>query len=547
MDENHSSISSVREERLMDAKELFDSLGLDFNSGYVNDWKILQGVIQSGCLKTVEDLLCYGVDINMKSKPNKRTLLHAATISMQEKVVRLLIKYGADVNAEDVHNRAPLFYAILKQNWQIIELLLTSGAEIKDHHQNPYLLSTAIKMGSLKIMEIMLQRKCFDVNGRDSFGRTPLHWTVLAHRGRLDDVVSIARLLLSRGASANVRCAEGKSAFHVAIEEGCVELVEILLEYGADINSLLGEETPLHVSVTKSNKAVIKMLLQKGAIVNAKTKYEKTALHIAAEHAKYEAVKILLEYGADVNSKTDDGITPLHLADKGHHLEIVKYLIQFGADVNSIKACVSTACCKRRNRNGANINIKCKCNVLPCTNTLVIALSDDQNKIYSETANIIVRHIALLNAEHLFVNSKYLQIIDAGPKMKQHYASCEREIRNMKNEQIGNTNVSFYHILIKDVNQIAKYARNENIAKVFKSRGYFKKFPIYADLLASRFDRGRRRQCLLKSSLDLANSLFRYELPYICKEKIFSYLTNLDLKCIADACPYDTNDKTEPS
>jgi ankyrin repeat protein len=48
---------------------------------------------------------------------------------------------------------------------------------------------------------------------------------------------------------------------------------------------------------------IVKLLLEHGADVNAKTAYE-TALHLAAEKGHLEIVKFLLEHGADVNAKT---------------------------------------------------------------------------------------------------------------------------------------------------------------------------------------------------------------------------------------------------
>jgi ankyrin repeat protein len=62
-------------------------------------------------------------------------------------------------------------------------------------------------------------------------------------------------------------------------------------------------ETALHLAAGEGHLEIVKLLLEHGADVNAKTAYE-TALHLAAGEGHLEIVKLLLEHGADVNAKT---------------------------------------------------------------------------------------------------------------------------------------------------------------------------------------------------------------------------------------------------
>ena len=89
-----------------------------------------------------------------------------------------------------------------------------------------------------------------------------------------------------------------------------------------------------YIAALQNNTESLKNLIEKGADVNAKNKYEQTPLHLAAQYGHIETVKSLIENGADVNSKDKYGWTPLHYAAEEGHKEIVEYLIGKDADVN---------------------------------------------------------------------------------------------------------------------------------------------------------------------------------------------------------------------
>src|SRR6185295_9897242 len=82
----------------------------------------------------------------------------------------------------------------------------------------------------------------------------------------------------------------------------------------------------------KGDTAAVKALLDKGVNVNAKTRYGATALSYACDRANVELVKLLVERGADVNAKdTFYGEVPLGWALGKGNVEIVKLLLDKGA------------------------------------------------------------------------------------------------------------------------------------------------------------------------------------------------------------------------
>lgn len=111
--------------------------------------------------------------------------------------------------------------------------------------------------------------------------------------------------------------------------KGDVQTVQTLLQQGADSNFGF-VKTPLQEAATSGQKAVIPLLLDAGANINARTKYGETALSLAAHGGHLEAVRLLLSKGANANSRSE----ALFSVAMSGRLEIARVLLQAGADVN---------------------------------------------------------------------------------------------------------------------------------------------------------------------------------------------------------------------
>lgn len=85
--------------------------------------------------------------------------------------------------------------------------------------------------------------------------------------------------------------------------------------YAADINSHNKDDmTTLHIAVNEGHLNIAEVVLENNADVDAKTKSERTALHLATMRGRFEFVKLLINKGADVNCQDIEGNSPLHYA-----------------------------------------------------------------------------------------------------------------------------------------------------------------------------------------------------------------------------------------
>lgn len=121
---------------------------------------------------------------------------------------------------------------------------------------------------------------------------------------------------------------------HVAVvKEGKQEIVKLLLERGADIESKdQYGQTPLHWAAIKNDLEVLKVLVKKNANLNAKNEFGNSALHLAVDHKSDHALQILIEEKANINITNDGNETPLHNAAFDGKIDIVKILLANGAN-----------------------------------------------------------------------------------------------------------------------------------------------------------------------------------------------------------------------
>lgn len=169
------------------------------------------------------------------------------------------------------------------------------------------------------------------------YDKTPLGYAVQ------EGNVEIVNLLLEKGADPNTEF-DNHSLLIFAINQEIktdktqkFEITRLLVEKGKadlDISSSEGD-TPLHIAAGYGNLKLIQSFVEHGADINAKDENDRTPLHKAAIGWNLDVVKFLVHHGANLNSKDDNGQTPLHITTKWNEIKTIQYLLKHGADINS--------------------------------------------------------------------------------------------------------------------------------------------------------------------------------------------------------------------
>jgi len=115
-----------------------------------------------------------------------------------------------------------------------------------------------------------------------------------------DGSISRVQSALADGANVNAKRSAGTTALHYASSRGYLEIVQLLVESGADVNVRGGDDndTPLIWAVYNERNAVAKYLVDKGANINARDKSGRSALNYAYERGEMDIHDYLKERGA---------------------------------------------------------------------------------------------------------------------------------------------------------------------------------------------------------------------------------------------------------
>lgn len=188
---------------------------------------------------------------------------------------------------------AALFDAVRNNDLKALKAGLPAGANAKNAKSVPLIMQAAA-FGSIESLRMIVDAGA-DVNAKNSFDATALLWAA-------GDPAK-ARLLVEHGANVNVASKQGR--------------------------------TPLMIAAANPSGAdTVKLLLDKGANLNAKDSFGVTALFDAASSGNTEGARLLIEKGADANGADMASRSPLAMAAGNSNLPLVKLLLSKGADVN---------------------------------------------------------------------------------------------------------------------------------------------------------------------------------------------------------------------
>ena len=120
-----------------------------------------------------------------------------------------------------------------------------------------------------------------------------------------------------------------------AIKAGKIEVIQYLIEKGADVNQASMGLTPLASGIYKNDIRSVKLLLNSGADPNKKS-HDHSPLTFAILNNNKQIINELIIYKANVNGKDSfDGMTELMKACLSKDASIVQLLISSGADLNA--------------------------------------------------------------------------------------------------------------------------------------------------------------------------------------------------------------------
>ncbi|KAJ5636659.1 ankyrin 2-3/unc44 [Penicillium longicatenatum] len=341
----------------------------------------LSWAAQGGQLEFAQYLVKFGAKLDAKCS-EKRTPLSYAAQSGHSMMVQWLLDQGANLrdslHREDRDGLTPLHYAAFEGHEDIMRLLISLGADIDCMEsdcmdlaaQTP--LMEAARGGQYTVVKMLLEMgtKASEGDGR---GMSPLQYAARAGvgeplreseyhipdymceqpgpgwyfdgagyqatqiSGNPVDYLAIVKLLVAHGADPNEVHEDHYGhpqggPLYCASWAGATDIVEFLIEMGADINkmSAIGGRTALHAAVRNGHLDVTEKLLVNGANVNARDGTNHTPLDRAIFAARIaNQGKYIHEYGS--GWRTEHML--LFEANLQKYQQVVDLLIAHGGEV----------------------------------------------------------------------------------------------------------------------------------------------------------------------------------------------------------------------
>jgi ankyrin repeat protein len=209
---------------------------------------------QNGSEAMVRRLLEAGANPNAALMAGETPVMVAARGGYAA-VVEQLIAKGADVNAHGARRQTALMWAVSQQHPDAVKVLLAHGADV--HARS----------------EVWSQVMAVEPHGYLPYNREiPAGGeTALMFAARVGDLAS-AKLLVAGGANVNDADAWGISATSLAAHSGYRDVVEFLLDKGADPNAAAPGFAALHEAIMRRDEKMVSVLLDHGADANAPLK-----------------------------------------------------------------------------------------------------------------------------------------------------------------------------------------------------------------------------------------------------------------------------------
>ena len=295
-------------------------------------------IFSEGCSKDVlETIVNHSADVNVTNKINVTALMLACQKGNIDVVNGLLIA-GANPHIHDDSGNTWLHYASYGYcSKEVLEVVINHGADVNaTNGANVTTLMEASQKGNVDAIKVLLKAGA-DPNITDTDGNTCLHEAVYYEYP--------INVLLNAGANPNIATTYGYTCLHTAVQKQCcIEVLQAIINHGVDVNATSKENiTAVMLACKEGNNDVINVLLNAGADPNITDGDGNTCLHYAAlNDSSTDVLQAIISHGVDVNATNTNNVTALMLACHKGNRDAINVLLNAGADSNIADADGST-------------------------------------------------------------------------------------------------------------------------------------------------------------------------------------------------------------
>lgn len=356
----HTPLEFASDNGHLDIVKLLLARGADIEAA--DDWNVtpLFAAVRNNHQEIVKLLLDRGANVEPRIKPEMETALNRAAQEGYLEVAKMLLNAGAYVDVRNLNDFTPLQLAVTQGNQDMVELLLQNGARPLRRRLGADLLGLAMVANQKEMVEFLIdkgiRRRYSPVHIAAFFGDLDKVKSYLAEGGDIDaqdtsgqytmlmcamfgGQTEVMEFLISKGVDLNLQEAVGHTALHEAVlRPRLYDAAKMLIDKGADltIRGDINGATPLDLAAARGKDLeIMEMLITRGADVNSR-RAGFTPLHIICRQPWREIniakAELLIANGADINAKALYGWTPMDFAKRRGNEQMIELLRKHGAE-----------------------------------------------------------------------------------------------------------------------------------------------------------------------------------------------------------------------
>ena len=274
------------------------------------------------------------------------------TKSKEENTIYFLIEKGADISQlYDVEEKESMFeFLCLNFDKKMIEICLKNGRNLfEDHLRTTNALDIVLAKGFLEEIQLILQ---YISSNRIDLDLSDYFYEYCKYSKTIN--IDILSLFFLYGCSPNKIVSENQNAFHVICSRGSIEMIDLFLKKGADINLFcISSKTPLELLCETRKANILEQVIDLCKQYQIGLDYNCQLYFYCStnQSLNLEVIRIWVEGGSNLNSYQYNGDTSFrHICSKGE-FEVLKYSLEKGGNLKDSLGGISNynIICKKKN------------------------------------------------------------------------------------------------------------------------------------------------------------------------------------------------------
>lgn len=272
-------------------------------------YRVMEMAAVNGDIQLLNEILPLIKDVDTPLNPKYSTMLMAAAKNQQVEFIEQLLQYGADINYTTDYGYNALVAAVKSRDIETIRFLLENGAEVQKF-QGISVMAYAVATGDMNVIALI---KSFGASYSDTSDISPMVITVMKQNSELFNEIlnadinlnqpdmmtgrtpllaavsvedrSMVEAILDKEINIDYADVSGNTALHYVARRGGVEILELLIVSGADIdriNNITGESA-LIIAAKNEKCQMVDALITEGANVEQMDYLDRTAADYLAD------------------------------------------------------------------------------------------------------------------------------------------------------------------------------------------------------------------------------------------------------------------------